>query len=413
MSHDRDLMQAAQASASSSTSTSTSVATKSAATSSTSASSLVAASASAGLQLPSTSDTYDFAALRGVLPAGHDSDYSDRKHAQERDREPAVGPSTSVLHSSNYSTPVRAHRETASGERAYARAERISEAVQMKRKSSPALEAYFFSPPTPEELANKIWPKEHEIGTEEALGEVIAGVINTVSRRLDRLTSNSPQYIGVAPDRVETTDKTADVVLLTHAAGAHNPTLPNVWALPRHADPQAKKPDADAHPDTNVNFNANVNGRGQHQNDEDDAKAKVDLNRAKHSFTHVAAVGETKAGNSAAEGQLFRRLSALLVTPIREYAIGFTLRGYRLKLYIMTACGLFFTNFKTVTENPESCRTFCAVVSSTVIVLRAASPPLHNLARRSPRPVHALPRLLPAGGRGVQRGSNDDVQRQD
>ncbi|SGZ35189.1 BQ5605_C064g12795 [Microbotryum silenes-dioicae] len=274
----------------------------------------------------------------------------------------------SPLVSSTQSTPLRSRREAASHERASDRAERISEAVQMDQKHCAALEAYFFGHPTAEELANKIWPKEFKMGTEEALGEVIAGVINTVNRRLVAC-QNSPQYISVAPDRVETTEKTADVVLLTHAAVAHDPTLPNVWALPSHADP-AKKLDADAGPATNVNSNANENGKGQPHDEDNNAeedstntakvkdKDKVDLNQAKRSFTQVAAVGETKAGTSNAERQLFRRLSALLATPIREHAIGFTLRGERLKVYVMSACGVFSTKSRTVTEENGELSTF-------------------------------------------------------
>ncbi|SDA02159.1 BZ3500_MvSof-1268-A1-R1_C039g00061 [Microbotryum saponariae] len=292
-----------------------------------------------------TPNAYDLAEVRDVLPP---------------------------LVSSSNSTPLRPRRQPASNERASDRAERISKAVQMHQKHCPALEAYFFGHPTAEELANKIWPKDSKIGTEEALGEVIAGVINKTGDRRLVACSNSPYYISVARDRVETTEKTADVVLLTHAAVAHDPTLPNVWALPSHADPQAKKPDADAGPDTNVNFNANENGKGQHHNEDnnaeedstnkakakDKAKDKVDLNQAKRSFTQVAAVGETKAGNSNAESQLFRRLSALLATPIREHAIGFTLRGERLKIYVMSACGVFSTKSRTVTEGNGELSTF-------------------------------------------------------
>ncbi|SCZ93959.1 BZ3500_MvSof-1268-A1-R1_Chr6-3g09026 [Microbotryum saponariae] len=325
-------------------------------------------STSADPQLPSTSDTYD-QAPRGTrftagtrFPAGHDSDYSDRKCAQERDRKLGVGPSTSA----------------ASAERATARAERIFQAVQMHQKHCPALEAYFFGHPTAEELANKIWPKQSNIGTEEALGEVIADVINQTGDRRLVACKNSTQYISVAPNRVKTTDKTADVVLLTHAAVAHDPTLPNVWALPSHADPQAKE----AAPDADLDTNVNGTGKGQHQNDEAEAvdadndgydkydeddnddddenktEVKVDLNRAKRSFTHVAAVGETKTDNSNAESQLFRRLSALLATPIREYAIGFTLHGDRLKVYVMTSCGMFFTKHRTVTKENGELSTF-------------------------------------------------------
>ncbi|SGZ23116.1 BQ5605_C022g09590 [Microbotryum silenes-dioicae] len=275
----------------------------------------------------------------------------------------------SPLVSSTQSTPLRSRREAASHERASDRAERISEAVQMDQKHCAALEAYFFGHPTAEELANKIWPKEFKMGTEEALGEVIAGVINTTGDRRLVACQNSPQYISVAPDRVETTEKTADVVLLTHAAVAHDPTLPNVWALPSHADP-AKKLDADAGPATNVNSNANENGKGQPHDEDNNAeedstntakvkdKDKVDLNQAKRSFTQVAAVGETKAGTSNAERQLFRRLSALLATPIREHAIGFTLRGERLKVYVMSACGVFSTKSRTVTEENGELSTF-------------------------------------------------------
>ncbi|KDE02140.1 hypothetical protein MVLG_07287, partial [Microbotryum lychnidis-dioicae p1A1 Lamole] len=94
-----------------------------------------------------------------------------------------------------------------------------------------------------------------------------------------------------------------------------------------------------------------------------------EVNRAKRSrsFTHVAAVDETKAGNSRAEGHLFRRLSAPLATPIREHAIGFTLCGDRFKIYVMAACGVFVTNSRTVTEENGELSTFSTVSSKTVI----------------------------------------------
>ncbi|SDA02745.1 BZ3500_MvSof-1268-A1-R1_Chr11-1g03133 [Microbotryum saponariae] len=84
------------------------------------------------------------------------------------------------------------------------------------------------------------------------------------------------------------------------------------------------------------------------------------VNRAKRSFTHVAAVDETKAkaGNSRDEGHLFRRLSALLATPIWEHAIGFTLQYNRLKFYVMAACGVFFTNSRTITKENGELSTF-------------------------------------------------------
>ncbi|SCV74375.1 BQ2448_6807 [Microbotryum intermedium] len=153
---------------------------------------------------------------------------------------------------------------------------------------------------------------------------------------------NSPNYIDVAPDRVETTEKTTDVVLLTRASFAHDPTLPSVWALPKHSKPDAKDVG-----------NANLN-----EGEDKDKDKKVDLNQTKRSLTHVAAVGETKAGGANAEKQLFRRLSAMLATPIREYAVGFTLRGDSLKVYLMNACGVFFTKPKKVTEKNGFLSTF-------------------------------------------------------
>ncbi|SCZ91272.1 BZ3500_MvSof-1268-A1-R1_Chr1-2g01300 [Microbotryum saponariae] len=81
---------------------------------------------------------------------------------------------------------------------------------------------------------------------------------------------NSPQYIGVAPDRVETTEKTADVVALD---------------ITTSTTTQKKRARTRSTP-------------------------KKDLNQPQRSFTHMAAVGETTAGNSNAEGQLFRHPAA-------------------------------------------------------------------------------------------------------
>ncbi|SCZ91638.1 BZ3500_MvSof-1268-A1-R1_Chr5-1g07573 [Microbotryum saponariae] len=227
----------------------------------------------------------------------------------------------------------------------------------MHQKHYPALEAYFFSAPTPEELANKIWPKEPTIGTEEALGEVIAGVINKTGDRRLVACSNSPHYIGVAPDRVKTTEKTADVVLLTHAAVAHDPTLPECMG-PSHENGKGEHENDETEAKDAEDDEYDKYDKYDEDDDADEAEAKVDLNRAKRSFTHVATVGETKADNSRAEDQLFRRLSALLATPIREYAIGFTLRGDRLKVYVMTACGVIVTNPRPVNKENGELSTF-------------------------------------------------------
>ncbi|SGY25350.1 BQ5605_C018g08604 [Microbotryum silenes-dioicae] len=64
----------------------------------------------------------------------------------------------------------------------------------------------------------------------------------------------------------------------------------------------------------------------------------------------VAAVGEAKGGDDEARKQLLRRLSALIATPIGVFAIGFTLRHNRLKVYLLNACGLFHTNEVIVSE---------------------------------------------------------------
>ncbi|SGY41641.1 BQ5605_C003g02537 [Microbotryum silenes-dioicae] len=154
------------------------------------------------------------------------------------------------------------------GERATARADRISHAMEGKEYFSQGLFEYFFGNPTASEVRNKVWPKKFVIGTEEAMGEVIAAVNKIVSQEGgvgwlhscfwckgltcggpcssqtgdNRLVAckNSPNYIGVAPDRTETTEKTADVVLLTRASIKHDPTLPTIWALPKHPRPDAK-----------------------------------------------------------------------------------------------------------------------------------------------------------------------------
>ncbi|SGZ19916.1 BQ5605_C021g09232 [Microbotryum silenes-dioicae] len=349
-------------------------------------------------------------------------------------------PSTSVSHSLSHSTLVRAPREAASGERASARAEGISKAVQMQLNLQSG----------PQYLG----PKGHNIGTEKALDEVIKGVVNMFipSRAESPFKSRFSLLVfssRVAPDREETAETTADVVLLTRAVVAHDPTLPNVWAFPSHPVPQAEKPDADADLDTNMNFNANENGSGQHQNDEAEAEdaedngcdqydedvAKVDLLwakryfthvvpmcetkaekssgpwtvnpiacsrigvargadnrlnkwpsalelpalvsstaatcvkererlarftsprpprrtcRASRFFTHVAAVSETKAAKkSRAKDVSFGRLSALLATPIREHAIGFTLQYNLLKVYVRLLAGYFRWGATTISD---------------------------------------------------------------
>ncbi|SGY80921.1 BQ5605_C009g05405 [Microbotryum silenes-dioicae] len=144
---------------------------------------------------------------------------------------------------------------------------------------------------------------------------------------------------------------------------AHFVCLGNDIAIQKQSSQLVSEPTKNQHQDDG----AEDHDVGDKDNDDDDAekenknkaKAKEDLNRAKRSFTHVAAVGETKAGNeSGAKDVLLGRLSALLATPIREHAIGFTLRDNRLKVYVMAACGVFFTKLKTVTKENGELSTF-------------------------------------------------------
>ncbi|SCV73576.1 BQ2448_7502 [Microbotryum intermedium] len=321
---------------------------------------------SADVPIPSSPRIYHLAGLREALP--------DR----DRDHEPEpAAPSASGSSYTSLSTPLQPQRAPSSGERAKARADRIFKAVKMKQVFSPALEAYFFDNPTSDEFENKIWPTA-KIGTEVAMAEVIEAINRIVSQAGSIgctyalvACKNSPNYIDVAPDRVETTEKTADIVLLTRASFAHDPTLSSVWALPNYSKPDVK---GDGEGNGNGNVYVNVNSKNTDEDDEEeqeddndddeeagedkDKDTTVDLNQTKRSLTHVAAVGQTKAGGANAEKQLFRRLSALLATPIREYAVGFTLRGDSLKVYIMNACGVFFTIKKKVTETNGFLSTF-------------------------------------------------------
>ncbi|SCV66895.1 BQ2448_5541 [Microbotryum intermedium] len=297
--------------------------------------SLSAPTVSGDVPIPSSSGAFQLAGLREALPH----------------RDPA-SPAPSASRTS-LSAPIQPRRVSTSEERAQARADRIFKSVNMKQGHSPGLEAYFFHNQSADERQNKIWPKA-EIGSEEAIGEVIAAINKITGDSRLVACKDSPNYIDVAPDRVETTEKTADVVLLTRASFAHDPTLPSVWALPKHFKPSAKG---------KGKGKGKGKSKGDDDDDDDDGKKEgkveeVDLNQPKRSLTHVAAVGETKAHDANAEKQLFRRLSALLATPIREYAVGFTLRGNSLKVYVMNACGVFHTKSRRVTEENGDLSTF-------------------------------------------------------
>ncbi|SCZ88681.1 BZ3500_MvSof-1268-A1-R1_Chr10-2g03044 [Microbotryum saponariae] len=258
--------------------------------------------------------------------------------------------------------PRRFATVPSAGERAIARADRIANAMEGKEYFSQGLCDYFFGNPTAWEVRNKVWSKNFAIGTEEAMAEVIAAVNKITGDNRLVACKNSPNYIGVAPDRIETTEKTADVVLLTRASIKHDPTLPNVWALPKHARPDAKdegkkgkgkgKGKGKATAVGNGNGNGNGNGKDDGEMKEDNIDALV------RTLVHVAAVGEAKGGDADARKHLLRRLSALLATPIREFAIGFTLRHNRLKVYLLNACGLFHTKEVVVSEENGFLSTF-------------------------------------------------------
>ncbi|SGZ29210.1 BQ5605_C055g12647 [Microbotryum silenes-dioicae] len=122
---------------------------------------------------------------------------------------------------------------------------------------------------------------------------------------------NSGSLIKLAPDRGEQ-EKTPDTVILTHAAVAASPDLPFVWAQSEHPTSKEGTPPL-----------------------------------PQRAYSQIAVAIEVKKSvtkSAEARNQVLRRLHMICTTALRAHAIGVTLCGDVLQVYLANACGVFTTS---------------------------------------------------------------------
>ncbi|SDA06017.1 BZ3501_MvSof-1269-A2-R1_Chr10-1g02129 [Microbotryum saponariae] len=122
---------------------------------------------------------------------------------------------------------------------------------------------------------------------------------------------NSGSPIKLAPDRGEQ-ENTPDAVILTHAAVAAAPDLPFVWAQSEHPTSMEGTPSS-----------------------------------PQRAYSQIAVAIEVKKSDkrsAEARNQVIRRLHMICTTALRAHAIGVTLCGDVLQVYLVNACGVFTTS---------------------------------------------------------------------
>ncbi|SCZ93960.1 BZ3500_MvSof-1268-A1-R1_Chr6-3g09027 [Microbotryum saponariae] len=105
---------------------------------------------------------------------------------------------------------------------------------------------------------------------------------------------------------------TPDAVILTHAAVAAAPALPFVWAQSEHSKSTEGTPPSPQ--------------------------------RAYSQIAVAIEVKESDTKSAEARNQVLRRLHMICTTALRAHAIGVTLCGDVLQVYLVNACGVFTTS---------------------------------------------------------------------
>ncbi|SCZ95126.1 BZ3500_MvSof-1268-A1-R1_Chr11-3g03622 [Microbotryum saponariae] len=178
-----------------------------------------------------------------------------------------------------------------------------------KPRQSKAMDTYFFD--TPSTYEAKIPKPTEKLGTEAAMKQMADAIKDVTGDRRLVGCGNSGSPIKLAPDRGEQ-ENTPDAVILTHAAVAAAPDLPFVWAQSEHPTSMEGTPSS-----------------------------------PQRAYSQIAVAIEVKKSDkrsAEARNQVIRRLHMICTTALRAHAIGVTLCGDVLQVYLVNACGVFTTS---------------------------------------------------------------------
>ncbi|SCZ91341.1 BZ3500_MvSof-1268-A1-R1_Chr1-2g01346 [Microbotryum saponariae] len=182
-----------------------------------------------------------------------------------------------------------------------------------KPRLSKAMDKFFLD--TPSEYEAKIPKPTKKLGTEAAMKEMAEAIRDvTVERRLVGC-DNSGIYFELAPDRGEK-EQTPDAIILMHAAVTAAlpllPIFPRFGRSHRHPTPMEGMPPAPRCDSSQIALTIEVK--------------------------------ESDTMSGEAEKQVIRRLHMIRRTTLRAHAIGVTLCGDVLQVYLVNASGAFMTN---------------------------------------------------------------------
>ncbi|SGY37812.1 BQ5605_C003g01892 [Microbotryum silenes-dioicae] len=175
-------------------------------------------------------------------------------------------------------------------------------------RCSKAMNKYFFD--TPSKYEGKTPKPTQKLGTEAAMKEMADAIKDLTGDRRLVGCGNLGSYIELAPDR-QGQEKTPDAVILTHAAVAAAPDLPLVWAQLEHPTSMEGTPPL-----------------------------------PQRAYSQIAVVIEVKKSDTKsaeARNQVLRQLHMICTTALRAHAIGVTLCGDLLQVYLVNACRVFTT----------------------------------------------------------------------
>ncbi|SCZ93955.1 BZ3500_MvSof-1268-A1-R1_Chr6-3g09022 [Microbotryum saponariae] len=178
-----------------------------------------------------------------------------------------------------------------------------------KPRLSKAMDKYFLA--TPSKYEAKILKPASKLGTEAGMREIANAIKDVTGDRRLVGCGNSGSPIKLAPDRGER-ENTPDAVILTHAAVAAAPALPFVWAQSKHRKSTEGTPPLPQ--------------------------------RAYSQIAVAIEVKESDTKSAEARNQVLRRLHMICTTALRAHAIGVTLCGDVLQVYLVNACGVFTTS---------------------------------------------------------------------
>ncbi|SDA07631.1 BZ3501_MvSof-1269-A2-R1_Chr6-2g08733 [Microbotryum saponariae] len=182
-----------------------------------------------------------------------------------------------------------------------------------KPRLSKAMDKYFLA--TPSKYEAKIRKLASKLGTEAGMKEIADAIKDVTGDRRLVGCGNSGSPIKLAPGERE---NTPDAVILTHAAVAAAPDLPFVWAQSEHPKSTEGTPPSPQ--------------------------------RAYSQIAVAIEVKESDTKSAEARNQVLRRLHMICTTALRAHAIGVTLCGDVLQVYLVNACGVFTTSARECGE---------------------------------------------------------------